>query len=71
MSVLLICLGLVIGAEQLKPIAWNKWAGNIERQGGASNPYRGLEERSGFLDIRVRRTHSKVSNVGTKQSESG
>jgi hypothetical protein len=37
----------------MKPISWNVWAGNIEREGGGANPYRGLEERAGFLDIRV------------------
>lgn len=52
-STVLVCLGLVAGAERLKPISWNVWAGNIEREGGGANPYRGLEERAGFLDIRV------------------
>jgi membrane magnesium transporter 1 len=52
-STVLVCFGLVAGADRLKPISWNIWAGNIEREGGGANPYRGLEERAGFLDIRV------------------
>lgn len=52
-STALVCLGLVGGADRLRPINWNVWAGNIEREGGGANPYRGLEERAGFLDIRV------------------
>lgn len=52
-SVFLICFGLVAGADGLKPIVWNVWAGNIEKEGGARNPFRGLEERAGFVDIRV------------------
>lgn len=52
-SVFLICFGLVAGADPLQPINWNVWAGNIEKEGGARNPFRGLEERAGFVDIRV------------------
>lgn len=29
------------------------WAGEIEKEGGARNPYLYLEERYGFWDIRV------------------
>lgn len=47
-------MGLVLGAEKLKPISWRDWAGAIERDGGARNPYMSLEERYGFWDIRVR-----------------
>lgn len=47
-------MGLVLGAEKLKPVSWRDWAGEIERDGGARNPYMGLEERYGFWDIRVR-----------------
>lgn len=54
MSVLLVCVGLVAGAERLRPISWSSWAGKIEREGGGANPFMGLEERAGFLDIRVR-----------------
>ncbi|ERF75164.1 hypothetical protein EPUS_06204 [Endocarpon pusillum Z07020] len=54
-SVFLICFGLVAGADPLKPINWNVWAGNIEKEGGARNPFRGLEERAGFVDIRAKR----------------
>lgn len=53
LSVFLISFGLVAGADPLRPISWNVWAGKIEKEGGAENPFRGLEERAGFLDIRV------------------
>lgn len=51
-STALICLGLVVGAEELQPIEWRVWAGKVEkdRKGG---PYGGLEERMGFVDIKV------------------
>lgn len=42
-----------MGAQKLKPISWREWAGEIERDGGARNPYLSLEERYGFWDIRV------------------
>jgi hypothetical protein len=48
-----VSIGLVLGAEKLMPITWSAWAGQIEREGGARNPYRGLEERVGFWDVRV------------------
>ena len=48
---LLICAGVVLGAEALKPISWRVWAGKMEREGGG--PFKGLEERRGFVDIRV------------------
>lgn len=53
-SVVIVSVGLVLGAEKLKPISWRDWAGEIERNGGARNPYLSLEERHGFWDIRVR-----------------
>jgi membrane magnesium transporter 1 len=59
-SVFLICFGLVAGADPLKPINWNVWAGKIEREGGARNPFRGLEERAAFLDIRVGNSEADV-----------
>lgn len=52
-SVLIVSIGLVLGAQKLKPISWREWAGEIERNGGARNPYLSLEERYGFWDIRV------------------
>ncbi|KAJ9609747.1 hypothetical protein H2200_006075 [Cladophialophora chaetospira] len=54
-SVLLACLGLVLGSDSLKPVSWSAWAGQIEREGGSANPFRGLEERVGFMDIRAQR----------------
>lgn len=52
-SLVVVSLGLVLGAEKLKPISWSEWAGAIEREGGARNPYRRLEERYSFWDVRV------------------
>ncbi|KAI9738621.1 MAG: hypothetical protein M1834_008126 [Cirrosporium novae-zelandiae] len=67
-SAFIICLGLVLGAEKLKPISWRVWAGNIEREaregkqdentkldGRGGNPFAGLEHRLGFVDIRAQR----------------
>ncbi|KAL8671221.1 MAG: hypothetical protein Q9168_004275 [Polycauliona sp. 1 TL-2023] len=53
-SVVLICVGLVMGAEQLKPINWRVWAGQVEKESGGGGPFQGLEHRVGFMDIRVR-----------------
>ena len=52
-AVLLVSVGIVLGAQPLQPISWRVWAGNIEKEGGSKNPFRSLEERPGFLDIRV------------------
>ncbi|KAI9880346.1 MAG: hypothetical protein M1830_003957 [Pleopsidium flavum] len=62
-SILIICLGLVLGSPALKPISWRVWAGQIEREGRKEgmglgegmNPFAGLESRAGFLDIRAKR----------------
>lgn len=54
-SVALSCLGLVLGSEALQPISWAQWAGEIEREGGGRSPFRGLEDRVGFMDIRRKR----------------
>jgi hypothetical protein len=62
-------LGLVLGTPELRPIRWRVWAGKIEREGQkgflngdgevakdyAGNPYRLLESRPGFVDIRKQR----------------
>lgn len=62
---LLLCVGVVLGSADLKPIQWDVWAGNLERSKearkiveagvGGGNPYAGLEERGGFADIRGQR----------------
>jgi len=52
-SLVVVSLGLVLGAEKLKPISWSQWAGEIEKEGGARNPYSRLEERYSFWDVRV------------------
>ncbi|MCJ1417680.1 hypothetical protein MMC32_004024 [Xylographa parallela] len=57
-SVLLICVGLVLGAEELRPISWRVWASRV--QGGKGQPGEGFEwleagKRKGFLDIRGQR----------------
>ncbi|MCJ1226019.1 hypothetical protein MMC12_002668 [Toensbergia leucococca] len=54
-SVLIICVGLVLGAEKFKPISWRVWAGGIESDQGGAGPFEGLESRVGFLDIRAKR----------------
>jgi membrane magnesium transporter 1 len=54
-AVALSCLGLVLGSPSLKPISWSTWAGKIEKgdKEAGFNPFAGLEERVGFMDIRV------------------
>ncbi|KAJ6091737.1 hypothetical protein PENARI_c003G04183 [Penicillium arizonense] len=54
-SVLVVSIGLVLGTEKLKPVSWRDWAGAIERDGGARNPFLSLEERYAFWDIRAKR----------------
>ncbi|KAJ5682219.1 hypothetical protein N7462_005384 [Penicillium macrosclerotiorum] len=54
-AVVVVSVGLVLGADKLKPVGWRDWAGEIERDGGARNPYLGLEERYGFWDVRAKR----------------
>ena len=65
----MVCLGLVLGTPRLRPIRWRVWAGKIEREGEAGfknssgevekdyvgNPFRLLESRPGFVDIRKQR----------------
>ncbi|KAI8629242.1 magnesium transporter [Xylariaceae sp. FL1651] len=65
----IVCLGLVSGTSQLRPVQWRVWAGQIERAGEAGflnssgevekdyvgNPFRLLESRPGFVDIRKQR----------------
>ena len=53
-SVLLICIGLVMITPNLQPIIFRVWAGEEEKitTGGV---YRGLEERPGFIDVRLER----------------
>lgn len=68
-ATLLICWGLVLGTPELRPIHWRVWAGQIEREGEkgftnadgevdkdyVGNPFRVLESRPGFVDIRKQR----------------
>jgi len=52
-SVVLLCFGIVLGnREELKPISWSVWSGLLEREKGCGQ-FSYLEERVGFLDIRV------------------
>lgn len=65
----IVCFGLVCGAQPLRPIQWNIWAGKLEREGGKGfldasgaidkdyrgSPYANFETRSGFLNIRKQR----------------
>lgn len=64
-----VILGLVLNTRPLRPIRWNVWAGKLEREGPegfldnegevnkdyVGNPYRILETRPGFVDIRKER----------------
>ena len=67
-AVLMLCVGIVLGSEELKPIRWRVWAGKLEKEksaktqsvngdplGPRGNPYAALEQRQGFLDIRAQR----------------
>jgi hypothetical protein len=68
-AVFTVCLGLVLGSPELRPIQWRVWAGKIEREGEKGftnidgqadkdymgNPFRVLESRPGFVDIRKQR----------------
>ncbi len=68
-GLLTTCLGLVLGASTLRPIQWREWAGLVEREGEdgfrdadgevekdyIGNPFRALETRPGFVDIRKQR----------------
>ncbi|KAI1005829.1 hypothetical protein K3495_g2389 [Podosphaera aphanis] len=68
-AIAIICLGLVLGTPELRPIQWREWAGRIEREDGnrllsgdgltdkdyIANPFKVLESRPGFLDIRKQR----------------
>ncbi|KAF2761504.1 hypothetical protein EJ05DRAFT_174202 [Pseudovirgaria hyperparasitica] len=51
-AVVVLSIGIVLSSTPLKPIQWNKWAGAIEKNGRKENPYRILEERVGFWDVR-------------------
>lgn len=65
----MVCLGLVLGTSDLRPIQWRVWAGKIEKEGEngflngdgtvakdfMGNPFRVLESRPGFVDIRKQR----------------
>jgi len=62
-------MGLVLGTRPLRPIQWNVWAGKLEREGQegfldnegevnkdyVGNPFKILETRPGFVDIRKQR----------------
>jgi membrane magnesium transporter 1 len=68
-ATLVILLGLVTGTRPLRPIQWNVWAGKLEREGEqgfldsdgevireyVGNPFRMLETKPGFVDIRKQR----------------
>ena len=68
-AVFTVCLGLVLGTPELRPIQWRVWAGKIEREGEKGfmngdgtldkdyigNPFKVLESRPGFVDIRKQR----------------
>ncbi|KAK0633362.1 magnesium transporter [Immersiella caudata] len=65
----IIVLGLVSGTRPLRPIQWRVWAGKLEREGAegfvdnegevnkdyVGNPFKNLEMRPGFVDVRRQR----------------
>ncbi|KAI9373054.1 membrane magnesium transporter-domain-containing protein [Aspergillus egyptiacus] len=53
-SLAIVSMGLVLGAEKLKPVSWSEWAKEVERD-PARNPYHRLEERYSFWDVRAKR----------------
>ncbi|PNY29291.1 Uncharacterized protein TCAP_00798, partial [Tolypocladium capitatum] len=82
-ATLVICLGLVLGSQKLRPIQWHVWAGKIEREGDAGfldgsgevdqdyrgSPFGALESRPGFMDIRKqRREFAEWAKGGNKGS---
>ncbi|KAK0730595.1 transmembrane protein 32 [Lasiosphaeris hirsuta] len=68
-ALLVIIFGLVLGTRPMRPIQWHVWAGKVEREGEegfldsegevnrdyVGNPFRSLETRPGFIDIRKQR----------------
>ncbi|KAK3383894.1 magnesium transporter [Lasiosphaeria ovina] len=68
-AIIVILFGLVLGTRPLRPIQWRVWAGKIEREGEegfmdndgevnkdfVGNPFKFLETRPGFVDIRKQR----------------
>ena len=68
-ATMVVLFGLVLGTRPLRPIQWREWAGKVEREGPegftdsdgdvskdyVGNPYRFLETRPGFVDIRRQR----------------
>jgi membrane magnesium transporter 1 len=68
-SIFAICIGVVLGSQPLKPIEWRVWANGVEQREGRRSkgtlqdqveeagvgvdPFRMLDDRLGFLDIRV------------------
>lgn len=70
-ATLLTIVGLVLSSGSLRPIRWREWAGKIEREGEdgfrsdggtgevekdyVGNPFRYLETRPGFVDVRRQR----------------
>ncbi|KAF4584244.1 magnesium transporter [Ophiocordyceps camponoti-floridani] len=68
-ATMILCFGLVLGSQKLRPIEWPVWAGKIEREGATGfldgsgkvdtdyrgNPFGVLESRPGFMNIRQQR----------------
>ena len=53
--------------EELQPISWRVWAGKIEKE-GRIGPWAALEERLGFVDIRVGPLRRLAPFAGAKGS---
>ncbi|KAK3941852.1 muts domain V-domain-containing protein [Diplogelasinospora grovesii] len=86
-ATLIVALGLVLGTPPLRPIQWRVWAGKVEREGEegfldhngevnkdyVGNPFRMLETRPGFVDIRKQRKEfaDDASSVSSTPTPSG
>ncbi|KAF1817120.1 hypothetical protein P152DRAFT_453720 [Eremomyces bilateralis CBS 781.70] len=70
LSLFLLCTGIILHSAPLRPIRWRAWAEQIEKDQSrpegrkairapkgemVAHPFRFLEERRGFLDIRAKR----------------
>ncbi|KAK3362852.1 magnesium transporter [Lasiosphaeria hispida] len=84
-ALLVVIFGLVLGTRPMRPIQWHVWAGKLEREGEegfldsegevnrdyVGNPFRSLETRPGFIDIRKQRKEfaAWVKNGGGQVSQ--
>ncbi|KAL2756139.1 hypothetical protein ACRALDRAFT_1042794 [Sodiomyces alcalophilus JCM 7366] len=68
MAMVIVCLGLILRAPDLRPTQWRVWAGKMQKEyevhlagrgdrgnGYLGNPFSILESRPGFVDVRKQR----------------